>query len=426
LLKLFPCTVIACFCLLLLVGCAAPASAPAPSPAPTPTPRFTLSEPSEAELVRGAGVGEWNVVGLARPDVAIEDPHVLIVLRDSRGSEIARRTIEIPADPLPAGAAWPFRELFRPATTPGSAKATLLGAPAAGAPSPGAAGRVLRTFSNEQGSVVALGRLTFSGPGGGRLEALRLLGRDSSGRPTDVIEAEPATDDFASGVDAAFLAVLPAGSEDLTWEVYPIVRSADERHVPIRFSGIEFRQDDQGNPFVTAFVHNDSREPETLTLTALVLAADEWLGGASSSIPLPLAPGERLPLAIRLPRASLGDQGNGELQWRLFSRAKPAAGTPIPLPLEVIAYEPVSSTLILRIRLSGVEGGPVEHPSGFAWITGDDGRLVSAGWAAGPPSLAPGEDSVVTVTIPIPAGIDLEEGQIEVRAAGLPSPDPGP
>src|SRR3989339_475384 len=64
----------------------------------------------------------WLVLGVAGEAAqAIEDPHVLIVLRDSAGAEIARRTIEIAADPLPSASAWLFRKPLRPATLPASA-----------------------------------------------------------------------------------------------------------------------------------------------------------------------------------------------------------------------------------------------------------------------------------------------------------------
>jgi hypothetical protein len=92
----------------------------------------------------------------------------------------------------------------------------------------------------------------------------------------------------------------------------------------------------------------------------------------------------------------------------------------------VIGYEPVGSTLLLRIRLTGVEGGVVLNPSAYASITGDEGRVLSTSWAAGTSALGPGEESVVTLAIPLPAGFDLEESELNIRAVGLPMVVPTP
>src|SRR3990172_10853232 len=106
--------------LLALSACASPTEKAALPPSPTATPVYELSLRVEAELVQLAtDSGEWLVLGIAGEAAqAIEDPHVLIVLRDGAGAEISRRTIEIAADPLPSASAYLFREPFRPATLP--------------------------------------------------------------------------------------------------------------------------------------------------------------------------------------------------------------------------------------------------------------------------------------------------------------------
>src|SRR3990172_3348690 len=104
--------------LLVLSACSSPTEEAALPLSPTTTPVYELSLPVEAELVPLAtDSGEWLVLGIAGEAAqAIADPHVLIVLRDRAGAEITRRTIEIPAGPLPSASAWPFREPFPPAT----------------------------------------------------------------------------------------------------------------------------------------------------------------------------------------------------------------------------------------------------------------------------------------------------------------------
>src|SRR3990172_3264039 len=106
--------------LLALSACSSPTEEAALPLSPTTTPVYELSLPLEADLLHLAtGSGGWRVLGLAGEAAqAIEDPHVLIVLRDGSGAEISRRTIEIAADPLPSASAYLFREPFRPATLP--------------------------------------------------------------------------------------------------------------------------------------------------------------------------------------------------------------------------------------------------------------------------------------------------------------------
>jgi hypothetical protein len=91
----------------------------------------------------------------------------------------------------------------------------------------------------------------------------------------------------------------------------------------------------------------------------------------------------------------------------------------MPVALEVIGYEPVGSTLFLRVRLTAPVSAAIERPTAFATINGPDGSLLSAGWSSGPILLGSGQEAVVTVPIPLPSGLDLTEAQFDVRAAGL-------
>jgi hypothetical protein len=98
----------------------------------------------------------------------------------------------------------------------------------------------------------------------------------------------------------------------------------------------------------------------------------------------------------------------------------------MPVPSEVIGYEPAGSTLFLRVRLTGGAVATVHSPAASASITDDEGQVVSAAWAAGPPILAPGDSAVVTLALPLPRGFDLTQGQLDVEGAGLPAPERAP
>jgi len=412
--------------LLALTACTSPTEeAPLP-PSATTTPVHELSLPVEADLVHPAtDSGEWLALGIAgQAAQAIEDPHVLIVLRDGAGAEISRRTIEIAADPLPSASAWPFREPFRPATPPASVEATLLGNPAAFREGPDLTGRVLRTFFDAQGTTVALGALANLGPAEAIVERLGLIGRDATGEIREVLDVEPAAARLGSEEAVPFLAPLPRGSEDLEWEVYPIARAVDGPPLTVEILERRFDQDDQGNPFVTAVVRNQTLEPLWVVLTGVVADGETWLAGDSLSLPLPLAPGNRAPFSLRLPGASLPPED--QVEWLIVARASPAEAVPVTVPSEVTGYEAVGSTLFLRVLLTaGAEMG-TRYPSAQATLTGDDGQLVSAGWGVGPPALAPGETAVITLALPLPSDFDLTLGQLDVQGGGLPLNEPAP
>jgi hypothetical protein len=214
-----------------------------------------------------------------------------------------------------------------------------------------------------------------------------------------------------------FLALLPRGSEDFEWEVFPIARRAVGSPLTVEILEVLSDRDGQGNPFVSAVVHNNSPEPLWLTLTGVVLEGERWLVGDSFTLPLPLAPGGRAPFALRIP--SVGLPQAEAVEWLLVPHTTPAEASPISLPSEVVGYESVGSTLFLRVRITAGEGTTIESPSAYASLTDGEGQIVSAGWGSGPPMLTPGASVEVTLALPLPRGFDLTLGQLDVQAAGL-------
>jgi hypothetical protein len=404
---------------LVLTGCAVQAMpSPAASPSPSQTPSFDIRLEAEVSVVQSATAGEWLVLGLVRTGAQeIEAPRLVIVLENGSGEEIARRTVHIPADPLPAGASWAFRETFRPTATPGSAEAMLLGEAGSRAQAPEVDGEVVRTFLDAQGGTVALGSLTNEEAGPIRIEHVRLVGRASSGVMREVIEVVPARDGLHGGDQTPFLAEIPRGREDLEWEVHTIAVADGDPPSVIEVLDTHSTMDDQGNPFVTAVLRNISPSPVLPTLTAIARDGAEWLSGGTVSLPVPLAPGERTAASLRVPAVGLPEEG--EIDWLLVPDATPAESGPIHIACEVVGFRPVGSTLFLQVRLTGGDA-PSSDPAAFAWVADDEGTILSAGWAAGPPMLAPGQTAIVTVALPVPRDIDLAMAQIDVRASGLP------
>jgi hypothetical protein len=411
--------------LLVLAGCVAPSPVAEPSPSPTPTPAYELAVPMTAELAAPSESDEWIVFGLAgATSQAVEDPHVLIVLRDEAGAEIARRTIELPTDSLPPSSAWPIREFFRPPSPPASVEATLLGNSATLPASPEVAAQILRTFLDAQGRTIALGLLANSSPAEATVDRLGMLGRDERNGMREVLYLEPVLDRIGPGDRVPFLVLLPLGSEDLEWEVFPIARNTYGSRLPVAILEVRSDRDDQGNPFITAIVHNASQEPAWLFLTAIALDGEEWIAGDSLSLPVPLSAGGRAPFSLRLP--GVGLPAEDPVEWLIVAQARPADTGPVVVSSEVVDYSTVGSTLFLRVVLTGGETPGTLSPSARAMIRGEEGQVVSAGWGAGPPSLAPGETAVVTLALPLPGGFDLTLGQLDVQGAGLPLTDPPP
>jgi hypothetical protein len=385
---------------------------------PTPTPAYDLRLEADAVLVPGAAGGDWLVVGLALAgDEAVRSPHLVISLKDATGAEISRRSVEIPPDPLPPGAAWPFLESFRPPAPPSTVDATLLGLAVSGQAAARINGEVLRIFLDAQGGSVALGSLTNGATGPVLIEHVRLLGKDTAGAMQAVLDVTPARRELAAGEVTAFLADLPPRSEPLEWEVHAIAAAVDGPAQAIEILDVYATEDDQANPFVTAVLRNDSEDARWVTLTAVARRGEVWLSGDSFSLPVPLAPGERAPVALRVAGAGLPD--DEQVEWLLIPDSTMAESGSVPVASEVVAFSPVGSTLFLRVRLTGGDA-PAVKPAAYASIATDDGRTVSAAWAAGPATLTPGQTSVVTLALPVPGGFELTQGQVDVRAAGIP------
>jgi hypothetical protein len=233
----------------------------------------------------------------------------------------------------------------------------------------------------------------------------------------EILDAAPGADRIEANAAAPFLAVLPPGSEALEWEVFPIARTATGPRLNVAIRDVHADRDDQGNPFVTAGAQNNSGLPLRLTLTAVAQVGRTWLLGESLSLPVPLAPGDFAPFSLRVPGVGLGLED--EIDWVIEARAEPAEAGPISIPSEVVGYEPLGSTLLLRVRLTGVDGVSIEHPSAMATLLDEEGRIVSAGWNEHTASLAPGESADVPLALPLPAGFDLTLGQLDVHGSGL-------
>jgi len=411
---------------LLLAACtpAAPREtvAVAPTAGASATPAFAAR--AEAHLAEGRTVGEWLVVGLAHApsDQNLAAPQLLVVLRDASGAEIGRQTVDIAADPLPAGAAWPFEEPFRPSRAPRAVEVRLVGNPGPAAASSLVRASVLRSFLDAEGATILLGRLADSG-GGAAIESVRLLGRDESGRATAVVSAIPAVAFLAPRESAPFLARAPRLANGATWQAFVIARPAEQPAALLQVETVSAHEDDQGNPFVSLFVRNDSPQPVWAQVTAVASLGEAWMAAAALELPTPLAPGARLPLALRLPRTSVerdGAPAPADLAWQIFTASRPASASAVSLPLEVVGYEAVGSTLLLRIRVEGIAAGLVDRPSVIVALRGSDGELLGAGLTAGDTSLADGASLVLTVAIPIARGLDLRQTEFDVLAVGVP------
>jgi hypothetical protein len=300
---------------------------------------------------------------------------------------------------------------------PRTVEATLLGLAGSDQSAARVLGEVRRIFLDALGGSVALGSLANAATSPIRIEHVRLMGRDSAGTMQDVLDVTPARRELTAGEVTPFLADLPPRDEPLEWEVHTIAAAADRPRQAIEILDEYATEDDQANPFVTAVLRNDSEDPRWVTLTAIARQGETWLSGDSFSLPIPLAPGERAPIALRVPGAGLAD--DAQVEWLLVPDSARAEAGSVPTASEVVGFGPVGSTLFLRVRLTGGDR-QVHNPAAYASITTDDGRTVSAAWAAGPPILTPGQTSVVTLAVPMPGGFDLTQAQVDVRAAGIP------
>jgi hypothetical protein len=404
---------------MLLVAACTPAPLP-PSPAPTPTatPDFTLNLDVEASLRPAPLPGEWIVTGLALAGPNdVETPRLSLVLRDSTGAELDRRTVDVQPDPLPAGASWPFRETFALETTPSTVHARLQGDSGNAAQRPLLQGEVLRTFIDSRGGTVALGSLANEATRQAFVTSLRVAGRDAAGALQEVLDVRPARRQLEPGEVTPFLAALPPEAEALEWEVYSIAAFGDGSDPAIEIVEQTSADDDQGHPFVTTVLRNISEDPRFPAITGILGHEDAWLSGEAFELPVALAPGEQAAISLRVP--GLGLSPEAEIEWLLVTDSTAAEGRSIPVASEVIDFQPLGSTLVLGVRLTAGQR-PVGQPAVQAALIGENGVTLSAAWGAGPAALGPGESAVVPLALPIPRGFDLAQGQLDVRAVGLP------
>lgn len=397
-----------------------PTSQPAePTARPVPSPAFSI--PVDVSVREGPGAGEWTVLGLARTGTeALTDPRLLFVLLDRAGAEIERRTIEIPIDHLPRDTAWPIRAVFQPSSKPESATARLQGDPTTALPAAEAAAEVLGTFIDDQGRVMALGRLKSVGDGPVEILGLRLLGWSEDGAITEVVEAESALSIVSEGTPAPFFARLTETEEGISWEAFPLVRPADRDLPEVSVDAVEVFTDDQGNPFVTARVVNTSDSPVTIRATGVLREGAAWLAGRTVEIPMPTLPGETALVTIRVPATALNRGADPEgVEWDLFLDAREAAAGSITIPGEVVGYEPAGSTLVLRVRVSGPPDTPLERSAVAATLRSEAGQVVSGAWSD-VSALGPGEETVVILSLALPRGFDLTASILDVTATGTP------
>ena len=411
----------------LLAGCRAPTPlVPSPSAAAPEAATPVVQILSHARLRESNRPGEWLVLGIAENtgEQDLQNPQVRIVLRDEAGNEIARRTAPLPTDRLAAGAAWPYREPFRPSPAPSSVEAQLMGDPIPPEGTPLLKAEHVRVFIDDQGLPTALGRLTNLSNESVIVETVRVVGSESSGDLATVVDAQPAFMGLPPDTPVPFLASLPVSGADLDWEAYALAQAGAIPRSGAEIVDIEYHDDDQGNLFVTAALHNTSPIPLWVRLTGLMLEDGAWLAGVPAEIPVPLSPGELVPFTLRGPgadsAASPSDTSESPtIAWQLFAETEAAERSPMPIALEVIGYEPVGSTLFLRVRLTAPVSAAIDRPTAFATINGPDGSLLSAGWSSGPILLGSGQEAVVTVPIPLPSDLDLTQVQFDVRASGL-------
>jgi hypothetical protein len=364
-------------------------------------------------LLQGDGPGQGTVVGLVPPsEESVVHPRLLLRVLDGAGNPLDSRTLDLPVDPLPAGAGWPFVEHFNLASPPRSADATLVGdATLPGIPAVLSA-QTVRTFVDVQGQPSILGRILPSTGHPQRLARLGLLGVDSTGGWIDVLEAAPGRSLLSGDSPIPYLAVVPAGTDAVRWEAYPVVVPVEGSVPDVAVSESAGYTDKQGNFFVTAVATNRSALPVRLRLTAVLSENGAWLTGQTREIPVAVAAGERAAVTFLSPasdRAPVEDET--EVDWRIVAEAEPAPQAAEPLAVEVIGYEPVGSALNLRVgaRLPASKAASVAGV-----LRTEDGAAISADWAPLEP-IDSGPQAVAVLTLPLPGGFDLTRAELSVQ-----------
>ncbi|HSR47063.1 MAG TPA: hypothetical protein VLL77_03655 [Anaerolineales bacterium] len=126
-------------------------------------------------------------------------------------------------------------------------------------------------------------------------------------------------------------------------------------------------------------------------------------------------------MTLLIPRPSLESGASPtDLEWMVFTDGMPAEETALPLTTEVVAYEPVGSKLMLRVRVRAPGAEGVRTAAVSAVVRRETGPVASAAWAS-VTDLDPGESAIVVLALPLPAGFDLTTSVVDVWGGGLPA-----
>lgn len=369
-----------------------------------------------------------QVVGLARNDssLPLRDVSLTVELLDHTGAGLASITAPLLLPALQPGSSSPFRAAVPSGLDPADARATLSGYHlGARIPIAIALGPVSMAASPD--GMRLLGLVRNEGTQPLAIRQLAVAWRDGEGRlaGAGLADIPPVPVAPEGNVPWTILApgAVEAGAVDI-FAAATTLRQGDSLQLKVS-TGPAWHQTSQGRGFVTGEIRNTGALPLLPVIAVALWARGELVGLDILRSAVPLPPGETLAygaeafpsLDERLERLGV-DPLDVEPSVIVGGTAAPAAPE-LRLDIAIHHFEVIGSRIYLGGTLIRTGDQPLAGAEIRVALRSVDGQLQSAAWLP----IAPGSPGVrvpFRLDLPVPAGVQAELSEIDLRAVGLP------
>jgi hypothetical protein len=377
--------------------------------------------------------GRWAVSGMVvhAAGPAIEGLRVHVTLTDTQGRVAAEQVVPAALGHLAAGERSPFfTELNNPDQT-----LTAHTSPVDYQTASFTRGRVevssLEPVATGAGGVAVFGWLHNPADQPVVVSGLSVLGSDGAGHVRAMAVLSASMSEVQPGESVPFVATSAAvGSQALNWSAYPdaLVGPVPQAALLSLASSARLLPTAQGLPIVVGAIRNDGNQARWVRAVITLQAADEVLGMAVVSAPMPITPGEILPFAAReFPGLAerLQAAGLGLADLRPILRfddyaSRPAEQASIRLDVSVTSYDVIGSNIVLKGQVENHIASTVQGPAVLVAVRATQGGILSGGWQVLADELGPGQGVPFLLLLPLPRGVDASMLEFDVHAEGLP------
>jgi hypothetical protein len=422
---------------LLLAGCLPPPSTSAPLPTAETTPSLppaAATSPSpamsfpEVVIVPDAGADGMQVLGLARNDssLPLRDVSLRIDLLDQGGASLGSITAPLLLPNLQPGAASPFRAALPSGLAPVSTRITLEGYRLGARIPIGLALESISMAPSPDGTHL-LGLIRNEGAQPLAIHQMAVVWRGLDGRLAGAGLASVPPVPVAPDRTVPWTAMVTDAVEGAQVEIFPAATVIRPGSAGVLETSTEpvWQRTSQGRGFVTGEIRNVGPLPVMPAVTVTLWAGGELVGLEILRSAVPLNPSETLAygaeafpaLDERLGR--VGADPQDVVPSVSVSGSAAPADSDQRLVIRILHFEAIGSRVYLGGTLTRTGERPLAGAEIHVALRSLEGILQSAAWMPVAPG-SPGVSVPFRLDLPLPAGIDAELSEIDLRAIGLP------